>query len=152
MILRCTNTITCVWSHENCFKRCYIIYGDYIFRHVRLSWPITIPDSSLNSICTPAALEDKKVFLSPPYHEYFIGLICSNYWNSTQCIRLITRRNKENAFMCVNIWKSYTLRSYKEVVKKKYWGPYGISTHDHCDTGTALYGNAEVMGSNPERT
>ena len=36
--------------------------------------------------------------------------------------------------------------------EKKYWGPYGISTHDHCDTGTALYGNAEVMGSNPERT
>ena len=54
--------------------------------------------------------------------------------------------------MSVNIWKSYTLRYYKVVVKKKYWGPYGISTHDHCDTGTALYGNAEVMGSNPERT
>ena len=71
-----------------------MIYGDYIFRHVRLSRPITIPDSSLHSACTPAALEDKKVFLSPPYHEYFIGLICSNYWNSTQCIRLITRRKK----------------------------------------------------------
>ena len=54
--------------------------------------------------------------------------------------------------MSVNIWKSYTLRSYKVVVKKKYWGPNGMSTHDHCDTGTALYGNAEVMGSNPERT
>ena len=59
-----------------------------------LSWPIIIPDLSLNSICTPAALEDKKVFLSPPYHEYFIGLICSNYWSSTQCVRLITRRKK----------------------------------------------------------
>ena len=34
------------------------------------------------------------MFLSPPYHEYFIGLICSNYWNSTQCVRLITRRKK----------------------------------------------------------
>ena len=36
--------------------------------------------------------------------------------------------------------------------EKKNWGPYGISTHDHFDTGTALYSNAEVMGSNPERT
>ena len=45
--------------------------------------------------------------------------------------------------MSANIWKSYTLRSYEVVVKKrkKYWCPYGISTHNHCGTGTALYGN-----------
>ena len=32
------------------------------------------------------------------------------------------------------------LRSSSEK-KKKYWCPYGISTHNHCDTGTGLYGN-----------
>ena len=57
--------------------------------------------------------------------------------------------------MTVNIGKPHTLHSYEVVVKirpEKYPGPYGISTHDHCNTGTALYGNAEVMGSNPVRT
>ena len=67
-----------------------------------------------SKFCTPAALEDKKVFLSPQYHEYFIGLIRSNYGSSTQFGRFITRRKKTNAFMTVNRWKSCTWTAVEE--------------------------------------
>ena len=92
--------------------------------------------------------------LSPQYHEYFIGLICSNYWNSTQFVRLITRRKKKRIYDCKYMKTIYVtqLRSSSENRPEKYSGPYRISTHDHCNTGTALCGNAEVMGSNPVRT
>ena len=56
----------------------------------------------------------KRVLLIPQYHEYFVGLICSNFENSAQFLRLTTRRKKTCAYITVNTWKSYTWTVVKE--------------------------------------
>ena len=106
----------------------------------------------------PCSAGGKRVLLIPQYHEYFVGLICSNFENSAQFLRLTTRRKKTFAYITVNIWKSYTWTVVKEtnmeailavmnatlvVVKirpEKNSGSYGIWIHDLYDTARRFTG------------
>ena len=85
------------------FQTCRVIMANY---HTRLESKFCMYPCSAGG--------QKSVFKSTI--SWIFGLICSNYWNSTQFVRLITRRKKKRIYDCKYMKTIYVtqLRSSSE--------------------------------------